>query len=153
MLPDAVGLVKTIKRAALEAMEASKPVNVCFGEVLSVSPLQINVEQKMTLGATQLILARNVTDFEVAVTVNWEPETALSAHEHALTGETETAGEDEHYHLLSGSTESVNLQHTHTITGRKELTIHNALSVGDKVILLRQQGGQKFVVIDRIGVM
>lgn len=28
---DAVGLVKAMKRAALEAIEASKPVNVYFG--------------------------------------------------------------------------------------------------------------------------
>ena len=31
------------------------------------------------------------------------------------------------------------------------ITIHNGLVVGDKVILIRQQGGQKFVVLDRIG--
>lgn len=29
--------------------------------------------------------------------------------------------------------------------------IYNALKVGEKVILIRQQGGQKFIVIDRIG--
>ena len=63
MLPDAVELVKTMKKAALDAMESSKPVAVYFGEVQSVSPLKINVEQKMILGEAQLILSRNVTDF------------------------------------------------------------------------------------------
>jgi len=29
--------------------------------------------------------------------------------------------------------------------------IYNALKAGEKVILIRQQGGQKFIVIDRIG--
>lgn len=31
------------------------------------------------------------------------------------------------------------------------MTIHNALKVGDKVIVARQNGGQKFVILDRIG--
>lgn len=108
-MPDAIGLVKAMKRAALEAVEASKPVNVCFGQVVSASPLQINVEQKMILGKTQLILSRNVTDFKTMVTAQLEIE--------------------------------------------KEITIHNALEVGDEVILIRQQEGQKYIVIDRIGVM
>ena len=56
MLPNANELVETLKRAALEAMKASKPVNIVFGEVVNTSPLQINVEQKMILGAKQLVL-------------------------------------------------------------------------------------------------
>ena len=49
-MPDANELVDTLKRAAVEAVEAGKPVNVYFGEVVSASPLKINVEQKMILG-------------------------------------------------------------------------------------------------------
>ena len=33
-----------------------------------------------------------------------------------------------------------------------EITIYNALQVGERVILIRVQGGQKFVVVDRVGV-
>ncbi|MBR4025948.1 MAG: DUF2577 domain-containing protein [Lachnospiraceae bacterium] len=33
------------------------------------------------------------------------------------------------------------------------LSISNALKKGDEVILIRQQGGQKYIVIDRIGEM
>lgn len=68
MLPDANELVDTLKRAAVEAVEAGKPVNVYFGEVVSASPLKINVEQKMILGEKQLILSRNVTDFKTKIT-------------------------------------------------------------------------------------
>ena len=31
-----------------------------------------------------------------------------------------------------------------------EVTIQNSLKVGDQVVLLRQQGGQKFLVLDRV---
>ena len=73
-MPDAVELMKTIKRAALDAVKASKPVEVCFGKVTSASPLKILVEQKLPLGKGQLILTRNVTDFVTEVTVNWNTE-------------------------------------------------------------------------------
>ena len=70
-MPDAVEFVKLVKKASVEAMEAAKPVNVYFGEVVGTSPLRINVEQKMILGESQIVLTRNVTDFKTAVTVSW----------------------------------------------------------------------------------
>ena len=60
MLADANALVEAMKKASREEREASKPVQVYFGEVISKSPLNINVEQKMVLGENQLILTRNV---------------------------------------------------------------------------------------------
>ena len=39
-----------MKRAAVDAVAAGKPVNVCFGVVLGTAPLQVKVEQKLTLG-------------------------------------------------------------------------------------------------------
>ena len=32
----------------------------------------------------------------------------------------------------------------------QEVTIHNALKIGDEVILIKQQGGQKYLVLDRV---
>ncbi len=136
-MADATGLVEKIKRAALEALEASKPVNVYFGEVTSVTPLKINVEQKMILGEGQLILTRNVTDYMTTVTVQWETESHKIRHRH-----TESEGEDTEYSEVS---------HSHEITGQKNFLMHNALEIGDEVILIRQQEGQKFIVVDRIG--
>lgn len=66
-MADANELVETLKRAAVEAIEAKKPVNVYFGEVVSAAPLKINVEQKMVLGEKQLILSRNVTNFKTSI--------------------------------------------------------------------------------------
>lgn len=150
-MPDAVELVKTVKRAALDAMESSKPVAVYFGEVQSVSPLKINVEQKMVLGEAQLILSRNVTDFKTMVTVDWVSESSLKTHSHELQNNTGDGGDPTHNHPLSGNTKGTSLAHTHNITGKKQITVHNALVVGDKVIILRQQEGQKFIVWDRVG--
>lgn len=46
--------------------------------------------------------------------------------------------------------QNIDLAHTHDITGKKEITIHNGLAVGDEVILLKQKGGQKYLVLDRV---
>lgn len=127
-MADANALLEAMKRAARDEREASKPVNVCFGRVISKSPLKINVEQKMILGGPQLILTRNVTDFAATVSVDWETESEEG-----------------------GSGDEACGKHGHRVLGRKRMIIHNALGVGDEVILIRQQEGQKFVVIDRIG--
>jgi len=129
-LADANGLVEAMKRAARDERESSKPVNVYFGEVVSAAPLKINVEQKMVLGESQLILTRNVTDYMTTVTVQWNTEIGV---------------------LSSDGKTTAPPPHLHGIVGQKNFLMHNALEVGDEVILIRQQEGQKFIVIDRIG--
>lgn len=151
-MPDAVGINEKIKKAALGAMESSKPVNVYFGEVISTSPLKINVEQKMVLSEAQLILTRNVTNFVTMVMMNWETEESLEAqHKHTLIGNTEDGGDPEHNHVLNRDTNAVNLNHSHILAGGKQIIIQNALDIGEQVIMIRQQEGQKFIVVDRIG--
>lgn len=131
-MPDAVGIAKKIKRAAIEAQESTKPVEVCFGKVTSASPLKILVEQKLPLGEGQLILTRNVTNFKTYI----------------------TGGNVKNYYYTGsdtdGGTAPVVPSHVHAI-GKVQITVHNGLVVGDEVILIRQQGGQKYIVVDRIG--
>lgn len=131
-------IIEAAKIAALRAVEASKPSGVYLGTVTSISPLKINVEQKMTLESPQLILARDVTEYKVDMTVDHWTENE-TAHTHAVI-DTYTGG---------GTSEPTT--HRHAYKGRKTFTVHNGLIVGDKVILLRVQGGQKYVVLDRVG--
>lgn len=130
-MPDMGEFVKAIKKASVEAMEASKPVNVCFGTVTSASPLQINVEQKMTIGEAQIVLTRNVTDYTTSITGG-------NIKNYYYTGDIESG------------TAPVSPNHVHAI-GKVNIKVHNALQVGDEVVLIRQQEGQKFIVIDRLG--
>ena len=102
---DATDLLNAVKKAAIDAVESSQPSDFCFGKVTGTSPLKISVEQKMVLGAAQLVLTKNVTDYKVHFTVDSE---------------------------------------------KKEMTIHNDLQTGDEVILLKQKGGQKYLVLDRV---
>ena len=76
-----------IKKIALEVVETSNPVKIVFGTMLSTSPLKIKIDQKLTLGSTNLIIPKSVSD--------------------------------------------------------------DPLVTGDSVIMIRMQGGQQYVVIDK----
>ncbi|MCH5205647.1 MAG: DUF2577 domain-containing protein [Oscillospiraceae bacterium] len=125
------GILKLIKSAALDAMAASKPVELCFGKVLSEKPLKILVEQKLTLGEQQLTLTRNVTDYKTKISGG-----NIQNYFYAGTAPDITA-------------EPVSPQHVHAV-GTIEITVHNALKKDETVVLLRQQGGQKYLVVDRV---
>ena len=152
-MPD---LTESMKKAALQAMEAAKPVNVAFGTVVNVNPLMICVEQKMTLGMGQLILSRNVTDHDIDVTVDWSTESALTTHRHGIGTEEEMlvtmeGGDPVHTHDIPPSfTGYTNLTHRHGISGRKKMRVHLGLTLGEHVVLLRLQGGQQYLVWDRV---
>ena len=150
-------LVESMKTAALEAVENSDPCCILYGMVIQAEPLRIQVNQKLILDAECLVLTRNVTDFTTEVTVNWNTENKLGTHSHGvgtLEVEVSPGGNPSHAHgaSVSGATAGYNLSHNHAITGRKSITVHNSLIVGEEVILLRQAGGQEYIVLDRVGV-
>ena len=135
--------LNVVKKASLEAVNADQPSDFLFGKVTSVKPLKILVEQKMTLGKAQLVLTRNVTDYEVKMTMDCETETTkLSAtHAHEIEPENDS---------LEIKSKTIGLNHSHSIKGEKTFIIHNALQVDDEVILLKKKGGQKYLVLDRV---
>ncbi len=120
--------LETMKKASMDALEASQPADYCFGTVISISPLKIQVEQKLTLSAAQLVLTRNVTDFDIFITVhNWLTEKRSG-----------------------GSNSAAYAAHDHQLIGKKGITVHNALVVGDQVVLMKKKGGQQYLVLDRV---
>ena len=86
MLPSN-SLMQTLKQAAIEAVEASKPCAIVFGTVKSTSPLSISIDQKLTLASPFLVATQSAKD---------------------------------------------------------------NLSAGDRVALVRVQGGQQYLVIDKV---
>lgn len=120
-MADVNDFVRTVKQAAKDAVEASAPTDVMTGTVITARPVTIKVEQRFDIGADQLIIPEYLTDRKVSVSVD---------------SQTEKGGEPEH---------------THKMSGEKSVTIHNALRAGDHVILIRQSGGQKFLVFDKVG--
>lgn len=121
-------LSNAIKSLAVGAVAAGRPVNVMFGTVTNISPLTVVTEQKLFLDEGFLVLTEAVKDHEHEITVlDWQTE--------AVSG---------------GSGDASYASHSHPIRGRKRIIIHNALKVGEKVVLLAMEGGQRFVVLDRV---
>ena len=128
-------LLRLIKQAAVEAVQADAPMMMCHGTVTSVGPLKITVDQKKTLEGPQLILTDNVRDCNVE----------MSTIEGTGKSEGPHYTEDE----SGGSGYAEFATHRHKYQGRKKWRVHNALKMGEKVILLRCDGGQKYIVLDR----
>lgn len=115
-------LFEKIKKIGADGVFATDLAAVMYGTVTSVTPLEIRVEQKITLKKEQLTLTWAVVDHEVDITVN---------------------------HYTESGACGVGGPHTHQVLGRKTIIIHNNLRLGEKVVLMRKQGGQQFVVLDR----
>ena len=137
-LADFVELVQCIKKSAVEAVAAEKPCSVHFGTVTNTEPLKITIDQRLTLEAEQLILTRNVTEHQIEMTVDHQTEDETN-HIHSVID------------TFTGGGTSAPTSHLHKYKGRKIFIAHKGLIVGEKVILLRMQGGQRYIVIDRVG--
>lgn len=124
--------LEIIKRAAFDAEEQAQPCDILFGTVSGVSPLKIRVDQKMELGEAQLILTRNVSNYKVKIE-------GKNVQSFFFTDD-------------SGGTADVVPPHVHAL-GEIEIEIKNALEAGEQVVLLKQRGGQKFLVLDRRAAM
>jgi Protein of unknown function (DUF2577). len=94
-------MLNAIKQAAMEALEASKPVAVMTGTVTKISPLEVNVDQRFTLDADFLVQTAATAELKVTI-------------------------------------------------GGTEYIIRPGLQVGDRVVLLRVQGGQKYLILDKV---
>ena len=126
--------LRDIKRAAAEAGETKKPFAFLFGTVSSAEPdLKIFVNQKLTLDEQQLILTNNVRDYTVYMS---------TAEDHYTETQEDITTIPEDYGMFRS--------HKHTYKGKKKWTVHMALKVGEKVILIRCDGGQKYIVLDRV---
>lgn len=53
---DANNIIEVIKKAAVDAVNAAVPCDVCMGTVTGTNPFRVFVEQKMILSTGQLIV-------------------------------------------------------------------------------------------------
>jgi hypothetical protein len=96
-----MSLNETVKKITKNYLESVKLTDVILATVTKINPLEVNVDQRLSLDEDFLIVPEHMTEYKVTV-------------------------------------------------GAQELTIRRGLEVGDKVILLQQQGGLNFVIIGRL---
>lgn len=122
-----VELINLIKTIAKTTIGADEPFALVIGEVVGTSPLTITLENKMTLDDDFILLTKNTSDWSVDMSVDHNTEDAEG-----------------------GSGQAQYESHHHGYKGRKTFLVHNALEVGDKVYLLKEQGGQRYIALDRV---
>lgn len=120
-------LVQLLKELSKTTNEATEPFEHRKGIVETISPLTIRVDQKLLLEEEELILTHMVRDYEVDISVSHETE------------------ESEDIKGIMPDFKS----HSHKYKGRKKIIIHQGLKAGEEVILLKVQGGQAYIVLDR----
>ncbi|MCI1930264.1 MAG: DUF2577 domain-containing protein [Clostridia bacterium] len=114
-------LINALKQLSVSANEASDPVKIIFGTVEKEKPLIIRSQQKMSINEKHLLLTGAVMDTQ----------------------------QEMDFDIYTENTNSYT-NHNHKILGKKKITICNHLKKGEKVIMLRVQGGQRFIVLDRV---
>lgn len=120
-------LVQTIQELVKRTQEAGKPTDYILGVVETESPLSIRIEQKELITEEFLILTDAVRDYDVDIEVSHVTE-----------------------NRAGGSGDPAFASHNHDYLGRKRIRVYNGLHEGESVILIRQAGGQEFVVLSRI---
>ena len=119
-------MVNTIKEIASTVIQNGEPMEVIVGEVVSVSPLAIKIDPNLTIPEGNIILTKNTCEWTVEMSV---------------------------YHVTENRAGGGGLaeyaSHNHDYTGRKKFLVHNQLVMGDKVIMLKETGGQRYIALDR----
>lgn len=119
-------MVSVIKEIVLSTMLACDLSDVIIGEVIATGPLRIKIDSKTVLEEGNIVLTKNTCEWSVDMTVDHNTEDAAGGGGYA-----EYAA------------------HHHGYKGRKTYLVHNQLVVGDKVILIRETGGQRYIALDR----
>ncbi|MFD1203599.1 DUF2577 domain-containing protein [Sporosarcina contaminans] len=122
-----------VKRAAVKAVLAMNPVNVLYGTVEKAKPLEIRIHEKLKLTEEFLDVAEHLTRHERIISLDYQnpkkwPETAIGD---AAKDTSSSEGYTDY-----------NLKYA-------KMVFEDGLKKGDKVVLLRVQGGHRFLVYDR----
>ena len=125
------GLVQTIKTAAMDALDNAQIADLRYGVVTSTNPLKVRVNSQFIIPEAMLVVPQHLTNYTVMVELDWK-----------TGGVSETEGEV--------AEESSVDEHTHDVIGAQQLKIYNSLNLGDRVALLRKQGGQSYFILDRL---
>lgn len=113
-------------KSIMEAhIAASKPVHLNVGLVTASAPdpLEISIDQKLVLSADFLIVPESLMHLELQL---------------------------QHVHSYTDSADSGTASKQTDEALPDPVIIRRGLGVGDRVLLLRVQGGQKYVVFDRV---
>ena len=119
-----MGLLETMKQVAQATNDAGMPTAFLFGSVTKTSPLTIRVDNRFDISGDAIVVMK---EFQAGTEEKsgGSGDASFAAHSHTLKSnyQTNTDAKSEYYY---------------------------GLAVGDKVVLLRNAGGQAFLVLGRV---
>lgn len=136
-------MLDLIKTTAMAAFQASNPVNIILGEVIEAKPLKIEVHSKLILTDEFLLVAEHLTRHERIVTVQYDYPKIHGKD--AVIGDTDKYTSSRRRYIATDYVipyEEYEMKFANMI-------FEDGLKKGDKVVLHRVQGGQKYYVSDR----
>lgn len=156
--------VDALMQAAVQGMNAQQPTDLQIGTVTAESPLEISIDSSMdTLKQSVLYLTESVIEKKIPV-LKHKHKIKILPHTHIDSrGGTTTSAFPNPYYLTEDSAEAegydsvVQAENFICWEDGKELPVKDGyiilnrkLEEGDKVLLLRVQSGQKFIVLSRV---
>lgn len=134
-----MALIDTMKKVAEQSQSVNVPVAFMFGSVTATAPLTIRVDNRFDISGDAIVLTKEFKAGPYATHTH-----TINPHSHTVPQHsTEPAGEGPHSHSVA----PVTTQATGLTTNPET---YFGLAVGDKVVLLRNQGGQAFLVLGRV---
>lgn len=110
--------------------------DMVYGEVVSINPLAVKIDENLTIIEEFLILGANVKETIIKVPVDHDFQ-----HLHEIDPwETEAAGEGPHKHGIPA---------WRTKLAHPEIMLWRGLEVNDKVRMIRVYGGQRYFILER----
>ena len=65
-------LIQSMKKAAMDAVETGNPVQMLFGDVQSVDPFEINIDQRLILTEEFIVVGQYVKEYSLDLTIPGE---------------------------------------------------------------------------------
>ena len=134
-----MGLLDTMKKVAENTNAAGAPTAWFFGKVTKTSPLTIRVDNRFDISGDVIVVMK---EFQTGF---------YPTHYH-----TGVKGSPSTEEKSGGSGDASFATHSHTLKGNYQTNTdakseyYYGLAVGDKVVLLRNAGGQAFLVLGRV---
>ena len=120
-------LFQAVQEAVKQTVDAGRPSDWLIGVVETETPLSVRIDQKDTITEDFLALTDAVRDYDVDIGVSHTTE-----------------------NWAGGGGDAEFASHNHDYTGRKKIHVYNNLHAGEAVFLLRQAGGQNYLILSRV---
>ena len=110
-------LSNVLKKLAIGAVKSEQPMAFCMGKVTKEEPLEITVDERITLNEDFLLFCSSAIEHTGSITLN-----------------------------------NINLYNEHPWNDEDTLkiTYNDGLMLDDVVLMLRCDGGQRYIVLDRL---